>query len=283
MVQTRSLFNDMIDVIKQKKDLGIKVYEFQEIIIDNITFLYEIYFEKQLFIIKCKNIFVLFDNEHDDDNTYSGRYIIHHKFYDNFKELLFYISSIHTHFKIFNGVFLNSLQIKQKVTEQHFFRHTVNFCCICFEQTNETTICKHYICLKCREIMVLREKFNCPICRKNDVLQYFSNDINDIYNLKFDELNFINNNEIIKHIDNNPNPINQHIHLIDVPTIMNLIIIRELITNTTSYPLVISINLYNFFSRYLFSILSLISCFSILRYFYLHSKLINAPQEEFVF
>ena len=41
MVQTRSLFNDMIDVIKQKKDLGIKVYEFQEIIIDNITFLYE--------------------------------------------------------------------------------------------------------------------------------------------------------------------------------------------------------------------------------------------------
>ncbi len=278
MVQTRSLFNEMVDVIKQKKDLGLKVYEFQELIIDNITFLYEIYFEKQLFIIKCKNIFVLFDN----DNKYSGRYIVHHKFYDNFKELLFYISSIHTHFKIFNGIFLNSQQIKQKVIEQHFFQHSLNFCSICFEQTNETTICKHYICLKCRENMILREQFNCPICRKNDVIQYFSNDINDIYNLKFDELNFINNNEIIKYIDNNPNnPINQHIHLIDVPTIMNLIIIREIITNTTSYPIRFTINIYNFFSYYSFPIIITIIFFSIFRTFIIITKN-NHDEEEIV-
>ena len=279
MVQTRSLFNEMIDVIKQKKDLGLKVYEFQEIIIDNITFLYEIYFEKQLFIIKCKNIFVLFDK----DNEYSGRYIVHHKFYDNFKELLFYISSIHCQFKIYNGLLLNPQQIKQTLVEKNFFQYNIDFCSICFEQTNETTICNHYICLKCRENMIIRDQLSCPICRKNDVIQYFSNDIDDIYNLKFDELNFINNNEIIKYIDNNPTfPINQHIHLIDVPSIMNLIIIRELVTNSTSYPVVLLFNLYNFFVRYSSPIFAIFVFISIYRTFIIVTKN-NHDQEEIVF
>lgn len=265
MVQTRSLFNDMIDVIKQKEQSGLKVYEFQEIKINEISFLYEIYFSEKLFVIKCKNIYVLFDN----DNKYSGRYILHHKHYSNFNELLFYISSIHTHFKIFNGEFLNSDQLKQKVTEQYFFDHEISYCSVCYEQTNETTLCDHHICLKCRETMILKQQFNCPICRKNDIIKFFSNDKNDIYNLRYDELNFINNNEIMNNFDNTIR-YNQHIHLIDIPTIMNLIIIREMITNTTSYPISITINLYNFISKYFCIIFSVFTALNILRLYIIY-------------
>ena len=77
MVNTRSLFNEMIHVIENKQRNGDNVYKFQEIKLYGITFLYEIYLKEELFVIKCKNIFVLFDN----DNEYHGRYIVYHKKY----------------------------------------------------------------------------------------------------------------------------------------------------------------------------------------------------------
>lgn len=40
-----------------------------------------------------------------------------------------------------------------------------NKCSVCYEPTQQTTICKHSICLHCREKCIQLQKYNCPICR----------------------------------------------------------------------------------------------------------------------
>jgi len=254
MVNTRSLFNEMIKVIENKQHSGNNVYKFQEIKLYNITFLYEIYLKEKLFVIKCKNIFVLFDK----DTEYHGRYIVYHKTYDNLNDLLLHVSSIPNQYKLYNGVLLHKELINQKNIEMKILNYeNTTQCSICFEYTNETTICNHYICLKCRETMISKSQFNCPLCRNENIIQYFSNDTNNIYNLLYNELNFINNNEILHTTYGNQRNliINQHIHHIDIPTIMNLIIIREIITNTTSYPIVLTIHIFTFVTSYKIRIL----------------------------
>lgn len=249
MVNTRSLFNEMINVIENKQYNGDNVYKFQEIKLNGISFLYEIYLKEKIFVIKCKNIFVLFDR----DNEYHGRYIVYHKNYDNLNDLLLHISTIPNQYKIYNGILLKQDDIKHKNVEMRILNCENNtHCSICFEYTNETTICNHYICLKCRETMISKSQFNCPLCRNENIIQYFSNDTNNIYNLLYNELNFINNNEILNTTygsQRNLN-LNHRIHIIDIPTIMNLILIREIITNTTSYPIVLTFHIFSFFTSY---------------------------------
>lgn len=252
MVNTRTLFNEMINLIENKQYNGENLYKFQDIKLNGVTYLYEIYLKEKLFIIKCKNIFVLFDHE----NQYHGRYIVHHKKYDNLNNLLFHISTISNQYKLYNGVLLNKQQIIRNNIERKFlnYENTTN-CSVCFEYTNETTICNHYLCLTCREIMISKHQHNCPLCRNQDIIKYFSNDTNNIYNLLYDELIFINNNEIIMTTHGtHRNFINHngHIHMINIPMIMNLIIVREIITNTTSYPIVLTIRILSFFNSFKF-------------------------------
>ena len=242
MVQTRSLFIEMIKLIENKHYIGNNVYKFQEITLDNITFLCEIYLKEKLFVIKCKNIFVLFDKYHT-------RYIVYHKKYHNLNDLLLQISTITSQYKLYNGVLLHKDIIHQKNIEMKILNYENNTqCSICFEYTNETTICNHYICLICRENMISTSQFNCPLCRNENIIQYFSNDTNNIYNFLHDDLKNINNNEIIQTTYGNHK--NNIINYINIHTIVNLIIIREIITNTTSYPIVFAIHLLTFVNSY---------------------------------
>ena len=281
MVNTRSLFHEMINVIENKQYNGDNVYKFQEIKLYGITFLYEIYLKEKIFVIKCKNIFVLFDK----DNEYYGRYILHHKKYDNLNDLLLHISTIPSQYKIYNGILLKQQDINHKKIEMKILNCENNtHCSICFECTDETTICNHYICLKCRETMISKSQFNCPLCRNENIIQYFSNDTNNIYNLLYNELNFINNNEILHTTYGSQRNliINQHIHHIDIPTIMNLIIIREIITNTTSYPIVFTIHLFTFITSYKMRVFFTLFLLFTSLYSYFYSRDFNHYDEYFL-
>ncbi len=271
MVHTRHLFNEMINIIKKKESNNDKIYKFQEIKIQNISCLCEIYLIQKIFIIKSKYINVLFDPV----NNYYGKYILYHHNYNDLDDLLFHISDIHNNFVLYNGVLMDNIQKKNKITELKFFNIVLNTCSICYQYTNETTLCNHFICLYCREKMLIRQYSSCPICRKQNVIQFFSNDINKIYNSIYDELNFINNIEIL----NAQNIIlNTHHHFgtgtprgiitpNDIPYIMNLILVREIIGNTSFYPFLLSINIYNFIhsKRFMFYF----SVFSILYFYYI--------------
>ena len=57
-------------------------------------------------------------------------------------------------------------------------------CCVCNDNTTDITLCKHHICLQCREQCLLNEQPNCPVCRKEEII-----------NMYFNETNLINNSE----------------------------------------------------------------------------------------
>ena len=51
-------------------------------------------------------------------------------------------------------------------------------CSVCYEPTIEYTICKHNICLKCREKCIAKGNKVCPICRKSE-LRYYPSELSD--------------------------------------------------------------------------------------------------------
>ena len=60
----------------------------------------------------------------------------------------------------------------QKLKKSLSFFPTDNECSICYDITEQSTICNHPICLHCREKCILLQKNNCPICRNANLHVY---------------------------------------------------------------------------------------------------------------
>jgi hypothetical protein len=54
---------------------------------------------------------------------------------------------------------------KLKRSLSFFSKENEHECSICYEPTNQVTICSHPICLHCRDKCILFQKNKCPICR----------------------------------------------------------------------------------------------------------------------
>lgn len=238
-MHTRSIFKNMNEILKEKEDNGDSIYKFQELKINDVTCIFEIHFIKKIFVIKAKHTYVLFDEE----NNYYGKYIVHHLSYDNLEELLFHISTIYTDYSFYNGELLPKVEIKKKLAEQKFIcDNNGNRCNVCYDQTTEMTKCNHHICLKCRERIVTSDSFanrKCPICRDKDGIYYFKTESENIYNINHNDLDIINNEEILNNANQNGN-ISRNAHLIltpdEIPPILQMVLLREIINNNISYP-----------------------------------------------
>ena len=152
-MHTRTIFKNMLEILNEKEKDGVDIYKFQEIKINNITCLFEIHMEKKIFVVKCKNIFVLFDN------NYKSRYILNHKTYENLEELLFYINEIHNSI-IYNGLLLSGNEKKRLIIENKFLKRPTTNCSVCYEETNELTQCNHILCMSCRETILISDNIN---------------------------------------------------------------------------------------------------------------------------
>jgi hypothetical protein len=76
-------------------------------------------------------------------------------------------------------------------------------CCICYKNTIETTLCNHYICFHCREKCLVLRKFDCPLCRKQNILSEYNTDHGLINNEQFSNtLYFIAEEEEEEYADN---------------------------------------------------------------------------------
>jgi len=60
----------------------------------------------------------------------------------------------------------------QKLKKSLSLFPTNNKCSICYDLTEQTTICNHSICLHCREKCIQLQKYNCPICRSPNLKVY---------------------------------------------------------------------------------------------------------------
>ena len=47
-----------------------------------------------------------------------------------------------------------------------------NECSVCYETTQQSTMCNHAICLHCRDKCIQLRQYNCPICRKENLTIY---------------------------------------------------------------------------------------------------------------
>ena len=88
-------------------------------------------------------------------------------------------------YKIYNGDLVGKKTYDTSKLEEIVVPYTEDqTCCVCNENTTDITVCKHHICLQCREQCLLNEQLNCPVCRKEEILNIYCN-----------ESNLINNNE----------------------------------------------------------------------------------------
>lgn len=252
-MHTRSIFKNMKEMLKEKEDKGENIYKFQEVKINDVTCIFEIHFIKKIFVIKAKHIYVLFDEE----NNYYGKYIVHHLKYDDLEELLFHISKIYTHYSFYNGELLPNSEIKKKVTENIFIcDRDYSRCSVCYDQTKEMTQCNHYICLKCREKILISDSIvsrKCPICRDKDGIYYFKTESENIYNINHNDLDVINNEEILNNATDNRS-ISRNAHYIltpdEIPPILQMVLLREIINNNISYPALVIYSGFRTFYNY---------------------------------
>ena len=252
-MQTRSIFKNMKEMLKEKEESGEDIYKFQEVKINNVTCIFEIHFIKKVFVIKTKYVYVLFDEE----NNYYGKYIVHHLKYNNLDDLLFHISKIYTNYSFYNGELLINSEIKKKVTENIFIcDKDYTRCSVCYDQTKEMTQCNHYICLKCREQILKSDSITnikCPICRDKDGIYYFKTDSENIYNINYNDLDVINNEEILNNATGNRNISRNAQYVLtpdEIPPILQMVLLREIINNNISYPTLIIYSGFRTFYNY---------------------------------
>ena len=80
-----------------------------------------------------------------------------------------YIKNTYT----FSGIQLVSPNELKQITKlkRQLSIHLDENCSICSKNTNQYTLCKHPICLHCREQSILQKK-KCSICKKNTLSVY---------------------------------------------------------------------------------------------------------------
>jgi hypothetical protein len=101
---------------------------------------------------------------------------LYHRKYKTLKHALEIITIITTKYKILNG----DLESPENYTELQLETCVIPYneiekCSVCFENTTDTTVCGHSICLHCREKCILNRQMNCPMCRNENILDLYNN------------------------------------------------------------------------------------------------------------
>jgi hypothetical protein len=177
LIHVNFLINEFIQLFKRTRTIIINKYS--KIIIDGIEVTIEVfkYNENSYYLgIFSKNISHEIDILHSYDYCMNDTYFIRKQilfckkgpFY-NIIDLLNMMEHIQNTYK-FVGIQLvssTSNEIK-KITKlnRQLSIHLDTNCSVCSKNTNQIALCKHPICLHCRETSILQNK-NCSICKKN--------------------------------------------------------------------------------------------------------------------
>jgi hypothetical protein len=106
-----------------------------------------------------------------------------YKKYKTIENAIEIIEKVVSTYKIYNGDLVNPNDYElQKLEEKYIPYEEGQKCCVCLENTQETTTCNHYICFHCRDKCIIAQKPDCPICRKPGVMRIFNIDNNLINN-----------------------------------------------------------------------------------------------------
>ena len=87
--------------------------------------------------------------------------------------LLENIKKVETTYKLLDYYLLSPEKMLEAKLQRAFIPiHSDKVCSVCYEHTIEYTVCKHPICLKCRDKCIIQGKTRCPICRGSNLNIY---------------------------------------------------------------------------------------------------------------
>lgn len=119
------------------------------------------------------------------DTKQKQKYSLLFQKYKTILDALNLIETVVSSYKIYNGDLVSKENYNTLKLEEIIVPYTQEqVCCVCSDNTTDITVCKHHICLQCREQCLLNDQYNCPICRKEEIMNMYHN-----------ESNLINNNE----------------------------------------------------------------------------------------
>ena len=129
-------------------------------------------------IIKNSLIFLNNDAEVDDeeeenkDEEIEGVLLFERTGYTDIRTLLEDIEVFKT-FKFIDHKLLYPEDMEYIIMQRSFFPIPVDKnCSVCYEPTNEYTVCKHPICFRCRYACIKSKNDTCPICRKGKLKRF---------------------------------------------------------------------------------------------------------------
>lgn len=158
-------------------------YAFRTVNIDGVLFYPVIHKCSKIVNFECVNITCRMKTKEND--TVLEKYSAYYKKYKSIVEALTIIKSVISSYKLFNGDLLSPIDYKMAKMEEKINPYTdKQVCCVCYENTMDITVCEHYLCMRCRETCIRKDKRDCPMCRNPGIV--------NIYNI---DNGLINNNE----------------------------------------------------------------------------------------
>lgn len=175
--------NDFICLIKLYISKHQK-YTFRPIKIDGIDCYVVIYGNNKIVNFEAIHIYCKFEC---NGEKYDQPYSIYHFHYHTIEGALAKIERVANSFKLFDGDLISSEQYMMLQLEKMVIPYREEqTCCVCFVNTYDTTLdCNHYICLHCRYLCIFNKKSDCPVCRKENALKYYSNDMKLVNNCEY--------------------------------------------------------------------------------------------------
>ena len=125
------------------------------------------------------------------EKKYKQKYSLFFQKYKTIVGALDLIEDVVNNYKIYNGDLVSKEAYELMKLEETVVPYSEDqVCCVCNDNTTDTTLCKHHICLQCREQCLLNEQLNCPVCRKEEIINMYCNETNLINNCEYEILQY---------------------------------------------------------------------------------------------
>lgn len=125
------------------------------------------------------------------DKKYKQKYSLFFQKYKTIAGALDSIEDVVQNYKIYNGDLVSKDAYELMKLEEAVVPYTEDQkCCVCNDNTTDITLCKHHICLQCREQCLLNEQPNCPVCRKEEIMNMYCNETTLINNSEYQILQY---------------------------------------------------------------------------------------------
>jgi len=112
------------------------------------------------------------EDEEDKDEEIEGVILFERTAYTDIRTLLEDIEVFKT-YKFIDHKLLYPEDMEYIIMQRSFFPIPVDKnCSVCYEPTNEYTVCKHPICFRCRYSCIVSKNVTCPICRKGKLERF---------------------------------------------------------------------------------------------------------------